>query len=427
MESNNKHKVKKNVKYILIIMLLTIAIISIKPLIYNSEWENEQLQTKTSKDIITKEKDLLNIAYAEYRQSYPELAKNRELDLKKFNTKLLNIDKDRKYNIIKDGEDYEVYFLDNFIETEAKYIIRTDIHRIDIQKTHTLPDEKIIEENTIMKQEGDYTDTSLTFLNTKIPRRTIESIQFQNSFYDKPLNKKEVYDVSENRNGKVVCWVKDEDLNGLFELYVASEKGSIVLNQDSSLLLAYIGDNKNATDKKCIYGLDALDYRKVKKMNRTFYRTGYNTMYSIDFNPIDTRNVEEMIGTFEECGFKNLRSVSLYTLDLRKAKDVTNIFKGLGFEKMESLGLGHNSYINNGTKMKNMFKDTGKNNLGILEYNGTAKDFSIKFRNILNNKETRLYKENFSNLTHFIFFDNKLYPFNLDKINNEIYKEDDNK
>lgn len=424
MESNNKYKVKKNVKYILIIMLLTIAIISIKPLIYNSEWENEQLQTKTSKDIITKEKDLLNIAYAEYRQSYPELAKNRELDLKKFNTKLLNIDKARKHKIIKEDENYEVYFLDNFIETEAKYIIRTDIHRIDIQKTYILPDEKILEENTIIKQEGEYTDTSLTFLNTKIPRRKIESIQFQNSFYDKPLNKKEVYDVSENRNGKVVCWVKDEDLNGLFELYVASEKGSIVLNQDSSLLFAYIGDNEKAADKKCIYGLDTLDYRKVKKMNRTFYRTGYNIMHSIDFNPIDTKNVEEMIGTFEDCGYKNVRSVSLYTLDLRKAKDVTNIFKGLGFEQMEELGLGHNTYVQTGTKIKDMFKDTGKNRLNILEYNGTAKDFSIKFRNILNNKETGLYKSNFSNLTHFKFFDNKLYPFNLDLINNEIYKQD---
>lgn len=423
MKKSNIDK-KNNIKYILIVMLITILIISLKPLIYSSEWESERLETKSSSDIINKEKDLLNIAYAEYRQENKELAKNREIDLEKFKTKLLSIDKNRKYKIIKDDENYEVYFLDNFTESQAKYIIRTDLQRIDIQKTNILPNEKILEENTIMKQEGDYLDTSLTFLNTKIPRRMIESIQFQTSFYDKPLNKKEVFDISKYKNGKVVCWTKDEDLNGMLELYVASESGSIVLNQDSSLLFAYIGDNEKALDKKCIYGLDTLDYRKVKKMNRTFYRTGYNIMYSIDFNPIDTKNVEEMIGTFEDCGYKNLRSVSLYTLDLRKAKDVTNIFKGLGFEQMEELGLGHNTYVQTGTKIKDMFKDTGKNRLNILEYNGTAKDFSIKFRNILNNKETGLYKENFSNLTHFKFFDNKLYPFNLDLINNEIYKQD---
>jgi len=134
-----------------------------------------------------------------------------------------------------------------------------------------------------------------TFLDTGLDKETIESVEFimVTSF---PAG---AVDVSDKGNGEIMLWTKDEDSNGMLEVYVGAINNLVYANQDSSSLF----NNLFNIEK---LDLSNFDTSEVTNMNFMFAAAGYYVM-NFDLNlgdKFDTGKVTNMHGMFANTGQK---------------------------------------------------------------------------------------------------------------------------
>ncbi len=148
-------------------------------------------------------------------------------------------------------------------------------------------------------------------------------------------------DVSNNQNGSIMMYSKDEDSDNMLELYIGQD-GGVVANPDSTGLFAIFNNLIS------INGLENLDTSKVRNMYGMFYRcytlttlnvshfdtsnatdmtymfSGCGSLTGLDISHFDTSNVTRMVGMFAGCG--NLPSLDVSGFDTSNATDMSYMF-----------------------------------------------------------------------------------------------------
>lgn len=119
------------------------------------------------------------------------------------------------------------------------------------------------------------------------------------------------WDASTASDGSIIAWTVDSDGNSMYELYLGSENGKILLPSDSSYLFTSF-DGITRMD------LSNLDTSQVTNMSYMFYGL-YGISY-LDLSSFNTSNVTNMEGMFHY-------SVSFASLDLSSfdTSNVTNM------------------------------------------------------------------------------------------------------
>ena len=119
------------------------------------------------------------------------------------------------------------------------------------------------------------------------------------------------WDASTANDSSIIAWTVDSDGNSMYELYLGSAQGKILLPSDSSYIFSSF-DSVNEMD------LSNLDTSQVTNMSYMFYGL-YGISY-LDLSSFNTSNVTNMEGMFHY-------SMSFNTLDLSSfdTSNVTNM------------------------------------------------------------------------------------------------------
>ena len=244
-----------------------------------------------------------------------------------------------------------------------------------------------------------YTD----FLHV-VDKTVIESIEFV-MVEDFP---KGAIDVSAKRNGSVMAWTKDEDSNGLYEVYVGAINDVIYANPNSGSLF-YGTKNLRKLDLRNFDTITATD------MHGMFQDAGYS---SLDFtlnlgNKFDTSNVTNMYSMFQNVGY----SSPSFTLklgnkfDTSKVTRMNNMFYNTGSKASDfTIVLGSKFDTSNVTDMNQMFHGMGSNSSKFTLDLGDKFDTSKVI-----NMSTMFYNTGFRSKNFILDLGNK---FNVDKVTN---------
>ena len=187
-----------------------------------------------------------------------------------------------------------------------------------------------------------------TIFGKELDRSKIRTVYFLNS---KRNIGEDAWDVSEDQNGRVLAWTKEEE-GGLLGLYIAAN-GNIIANRDSSNLFWLYGNLEN------IFGLEFLQTYQTQDMNGMF--CGCKSLKTLDLRCFNTSCVKDMDYMFSECtsleqldvggfdtsqaermvqmfyGCHNLKTLDLTRFDTSQVKDMCFMFEGC--EKLEKLDL----------------------------------------------------------------------------------------
>ena len=184
------------------------------------------------------------------------------------------------------------------------------------------------------------------------------------------------FDVSEAQNGSIMAWYKDEDINGLYELYIGQD-GGVKANPNSTKLFNYF---INVVE----IDLSNLDTSNVTTMRTMFQRC--TNLMKLNISNFNTEQVEDMRNMFNKCinlsdlnisnfntknvtimsamfgDMSNLKTLDLSNFNTSKVTDMSNMFSGC--TSIEKLFL-NNFDTSNVTTMKGMF--VGMSNLKTLD------------------------------------------------------------
>ena len=160
---------------------------------------------------------------------------------------------------------------------------------------------------------GDMGDVQ-PFLEGPITKEKIEKIKTVPSNVVPEELKNNSWDVSEQKNGKIMAWYKDDDNNGLYEVYIGQE-GGVKANPDSTYLFS------NLTGLKEI-DLSYFDTSNTTVMKGLFYNC--EKLSTLDVGGFNTSNVTNMEALFYYC--VNLVSVDLSKWDTRKVANMRIMF-----------------------------------------------------------------------------------------------------
>ena len=225
--------------------------------------------------------------------------------------------------------------------------------------------------------------------NTDIQRGQIKTITLQNTLEGKSTDESKCWDVSEAKNGEILAWYEEENIEGntYYNVTIGAE-GKIRANEYSNHLFTYIGNNVTGTEVK-IEGLENLDTssvesmdsmfsycknlknldlksfdtRSVKSLNLMFYFC--ESLTNLDLSSFDTRRVTTMQHTFGFC--KNLVSLNVSKLDTSSVTNMYAMFDGCG--NLTNLKVSSFN-TENVTHMDLLFCDCGKlTNLDLSNFN----------------------------------------------------------
>ena len=207
---------------------------------------------------------------------------------------------------------------------------------IKVEKTNTC----IVPIDYLMVQEQTSSEDAVVF-NSSIPRKNIEKV------YTVATNKvsSEVidsFDVSEAQNGSIMAWYKDEDENGLYELYKGQD-GGVKANPDSSKLFNYF-INMIEID------LSNLDISNVTNMRGIFNYC--KNLTNLDLSSFNTSNVTDMSGMFNHC--EKLTNLDLSGFNTSSVTTMQGMFQRC--QSLISLDLS-NFNTSNVTTMRTMFNE----------------------------------------------------------------------
>ena len=220
------------------------------------------------------------------------------------------------------------------------------------------------------------------------------------------------FDVSEKQNESIMAWYKDEDNNGLYELYIGQD-GGVKANPDSTKLFNfYINvtimdlsnlDTSNVTNMFVMFqrceklqnlDLSSFDTSKVTNMNAMF-----NNCYDLqilNLKGFDTKNVIEMQKTFQ--GLKSLENLDLSSFNTSNVTNMKGMFANC--EKLSDIKMS-NFDVSNVTNMMAIFQNC--KNLQTLDLSNfnikNIEDVSYMFQNTINLKIINMNKADFTKAT----------------------------
>ena len=192
-----------------------------------------------------------------------------------------------------------------------------------------------------------------TFLNTSISNATIEEVKIVSvsSFPSGAI------DVSDKQNETVKLWSKDDNSNGMLEIYIGAINSVVYANPDSNRLFGGL----NLLSKM---DLSNFDTRTATDMNQMFASTATNSSaISINFgNKFDTSSVTNMGGMFSNFGTTNQNLILKLgnKFDTGKVTNMINMFYRFGNNAPKiTLDLGDKFDTSSVTTMGGMFDGFG--------------------------------------------------------------------
>ena len=195
--------------------------------------------------------------------------------------------------------------------------------------------------------------------NSEITKSQVEKI-ITVSTNEVPVDVIESFDVTENQNGSIMAWYKDEDNNGLYELYIGQD-GGVKANPDSTKLFNFY---INVT----IMDLSNLDTSNVTNMFVMFQRC--EKLQNLDLSSFNTSNVTNMKGMFANC--EKLSDIKMSNFDVSNVTNMMAIFQNC--KSLQTLDLS---------------------NFNIE----TIEDVSYMFQNTINLKTINMNKADFTKAT----------------------------
>ena len=220
------------------------------------------------------------------------------------------------------------------------------------------------------------------------------------------------FDVSENQNGSIMAWYKDEDNNGLYELYIGQD-GGVKANPDSTKLFNfYINvtimdlsnlDTSNVTNMFVMFQrcekLQNLDLSSFDTSNVTNMNAMFNNCYDLqilNLKGFDTKNVIEMQKTFQ--GLKSLENLDLSSFNTSNVTNMKGMFANC--EKLSDIKMS-NFDVSNVTNMMAIFQNCKSlQTLDLSNFNiETIEDVSYMFQNTINLKTINMNKADFTKAT----------------------------
>lgn len=169
----------------------------------------------------------------------------------------------------------------------------------------------LVVDNDIIKN----TNNELYFYTEELSRDKIESIEYK-TFSDIP-NGMNTIDISKEENNSVRLWYTDNNGNNLYEVYIASFTGKIVLDEDAS------GMFKNITNIS-EFNLLSIDTSNVINMSSMF--SGCVKLEKIDLSSFDTSKVTNMDEMFKDCS--SLSVIDLKNFSSDKLLSMNKMFNG---------------------------------------------------------------------------------------------------
>ncbi len=247
--------------------------------------------------------------------------------------------------------------------------------------------------------------------NSEITKSQVEKI-ITVSTNEVPVDVIESFDVTENQNGSIMAWYKDEDNNGLYELYIGQD-GGVKANPDSTKLFNfYINvtimdlsnlDTSNVTNMFVMFQrcekLQNLDLSSFDTSNVTNMNAMFNNCYDLqilNLKGFDTKNVIEMQKTFQ--GLKSLENLDLSSFNTSNVTNMKGMFANC--EKLSDIKMS-NFDVSNVTNMMAIFQNCKSlQTLDLSNFNiETIEDVSYMFQNTINLKTINMNKADFTKAT----------------------------
>ena len=190
-----------------------------------------------------------------------------------------------------------------------------------------------------------------------------------------PTNAIDSWDVSLEKDGRIMAWYTDTDNNGLYELTVGGKK-KIYANPNCRHLF-------NAFTSVKIIDLQNFDTSKVTDMYSMFSGNGTSADRDMDLEYIygldkfDTSNVTNMANMFWYCS--NLKELNLSHFNTSKVTDMSNMFSGWydGNGALTKIDAS-NFDLSSVTNMHNMFSWSNKIKEVYLGKNNATKVTNLK-------------------------------------------------
>ena len=172
-----------------------------------------------------------------------------------------------------------------------KYNNKCYVKAYDSNKITQSKNEECIVPVDYLMAIGNINGDQVKVFNSDIERSKIERV-ITVSTNEVPNDVIGSFDVSEKQNGSIMAWYKDEDSNGLYELYIGQD-GGVKANPDS-LKLFFRYSNVISLN------LSNLDTSNVTNMQQMFQRC--ENLQTLDLSTFDTFNVTSMEAMFSLCG-----------------------------------------------------------------------------------------------------------------------------
>ncbi len=215
--------------------------------------------------------------------------------------------------------------------------------------------ESVTEPGTLMATNGETSRTSPFLGNTALQRQYIEKITFVDSTSGANST---AWDVSVEQNGSIMAWYTGSNP---YQVYIGTDSGEIIANQNSSYLFNGIGYASTCTATDVIVNLDLLNTSQVNNMMFMFDNCGREAMTNLDLGDnFDTSKVTNMLGMFQFCGMNAMTSLDLgANFDTSNVTDMRYMFNNCGTNEMTSFSLGDKFNTSQVTDMRYMFSNCG--------------------------------------------------------------------
>ena len=196
----------------------------------------------------------------------------------------------------------------------------------------------------------------------------IKAIYLDNEI-NPPDNVVASWDISEAGNGRVMAYLKFQEDNWCYDLFIQGD-GHLYANEDSSYLFSGFG-NVNVLE-----GLDKLDTSRVTNMSHMFYIIGSSSFILNLSDNFDTSNVTDMSWMFFRVGSSNRNLIINLgnKFDTSNVTDMSYMFYNIGYTATDfNLDLGNKFDTSSVTNMSHMFEQIG------YESSTITIDFGDKF------------------------------------------------
>ena len=149
-----------------------------------------------------------------------------------------------------------------------------------------------------------------------MPKSEIETIYTLDNI-DIPETAIATWDATQEQNGTITAWILDEDNNGLYELYIGTSTGVILLPANSDWFFSNYNNVKN---------IDTTHLDTSKVTNISYMFRNCNSLIGLDLSNFNTSNVTTMSYMFFKC--YNLASLDLSGFDTSKVTYMADMFSG---------------------------------------------------------------------------------------------------